>query len=138
MSKAKESSAHASLRNTELEVYEEDNGLDLNVDICSVPISSQEALMEIFSENGLEENESIDVSDALETLLGGENTAENENHMLVELIDVACDAPRKSEEFSDEALVFIANPKNFRSRKLCEKYQREHINYCEEHKLMRL
>ena len=122
MSKAKESGAYVSLCNTELEVYEEDNGLDLNVDICSAPTSSQVVLMEIFSENGLEENESIDVSDTLKTLLGGENTTENENHMLIELIDVACDTPRKSEEFSDEALAFIANPKNLYSRKLYKKY----------------
>ena len=46
-----------------------------------------------------------------------------EEDNIVELADIACDAPRKSKEHSDKALNFISNPKNKKSAKTHKRYQ---------------
>ena len=54
---------------------------------------------------------------------------EAENLMLVELADTACEVSWKKEEFFNENLELISNPKNAKSRKSQEKCQREHISH---------
>ena len=46
-----------------------------------------------------------------------------EDGLTYEMMDVAHDRPYKNEELSDEAMSFIANPKNKKSAKTHSRYQ---------------
>ena len=52
--------------------------------------------------------------------------------MAYEMMDVAHDRPYKNEELSDEAMSFIANPKNKKSAKTHSRYQSQHVKQCNE------
>ena len=53
----------------------------------------------------------------------------------MELIDVVYDAQRKSEKFSNETMNFIVNPKNSKSTKIYERYQKQFIRYYKNNKI---
>ena len=46
--------------------------------------------------------------------------------LIFEIMDVACCRPHKSEELSDEAMCFIANPKNKKSTESHSRCQNQH------------
>ena len=87
----------------------------------------------------LHQDEERDVSDSeherfLEDtfVLPDDDDSDTEEDNMLELIDAACDDPRKSEEFSDDAMNFIANPKNSKSAKIYDRYQKQHVKHCKD------
>ena len=108
---------------------EEDVKLD-DVDLSNMPMSSQEAaealLKEDISDNNISDTEHASF---LEDVFAVPELIKEEDN-IVELIDIACDVPRKSEEHSNEALNFISNPKNKKSAKTCKQCQTQCIKHC--------
>ena len=113
-----------------------------DVDLDNVPTCSQEALEEILGggekvqglgEAGgfaMEEEQFMHViADAF-----GCNDADD---MLEHLIDVACDSPMRAEECTNDALNFMSNPKNEKSRKLHERCQKQHTTHCDKDPLQK-
>ena len=49
-----------------------------------------------------------------------------------EIIGVGCDRPHKSEELTNEAMSFIANPKNAKSAKTHRRCQNQRVKHCKE------
>jgi len=50
--------------------------------------------------------------------------------MLEHIIHVACDYLMKKEALTNETLNFISNLKHKKSRKLCERHQKQYLDYC--------
>ena len=115
----------------------EHEGDSNDIDLDNVPACSQEALEEILGggqkvqglgEAGgfaMEEEQFIQmIADAF-----GYNDVEDD--VLEHLIDVACDSPMRAEEYTNDTLNFISNPKNDKSRKLYERHQKQYTTYCD-------
>ena len=108
------------------------NDENFSIDLLNVPSFSQEQLAETF---GAEEDAELtdeEYADIIEDLL--DPIEQGELSMIIELVDVACDSPRKSEMFADECLNFITNSKNAKTRALHMKYQQQYLQYCQANK----
>jgi len=114
--------------------WEEEPNMDYEIDLDNILSSSQEAAMEILHENNNNKMTDEEYEQFLEDtfVLPVEQEEDEDDSNIFELIDVACDAPRKSEEFSDAAMDFIANPKNEKSAKVYNRYQNDYVKYCKQ------
>ena len=114
--------------------WEEEPNMDYEIDLDNILSSSQEVAMEILHENNNNKMTDEEYEQFLEDtfVLPIEQEEDEDDSNIFELIDVACDAPRKSEEFSDVAMDFIANPKNEKSAKIYNRYQNDYVKYCKQ------
>ena len=97
----------------------EDEGYSNNIDIDNLPSCSQEMLEEILG-NAQEEEDEQFVNMLADTF--GYNDIED--NMLEHMIDISCDVSARAEDYTNDTLNFIANPKNEKSCKLHERYQK--------------
>ena len=112
---------------------EEEIGLGLaEVDLENIPSYSQEAAMEILHQGNSEEMTDAECDAFLEDAFVLPEVPDEEEDNMFDIVDVACDAPHKSEEFIDDAIDSIANPKNKKSAKTHERCQRQHANHCKD------
>ena len=104
--------------------------LTCGVDINNIPASSQEASLEILE--SAEGNNQISML-ALAAQKENEDCREDDfasmlnniaiagkNEMLEYAIDAACDSSTKNKSYTDNAIGFVCNPKDTKSRKLCK------------------
>ena len=121
MSKSNADERYLNLKDNSFYVYEEKiDENNVSVDLANIPSSLKEALLEIFRLEKDAELIDKEYMYMIEDLL--DLTESGELSILIEMIDIAYDSPRKSKEFSDNCLNFIANPKNVKSRALYIKY----------------
>ena len=115
MSDSNVTTAFATLESDPYGEWEEDPGLNLSLDIENISKYFQELARKLLQKDEKE------FENFLEKILQ-DNMSYKENNIL-ELIDITCNAQRKSEEFSNKAVNFIANPKNSKSAKIYKRYQ---------------
>ena len=122
--------------------WEEEGEDNFDVDLDNIPDSSQEVAVELLAGdqgevqgevqgqdlgeevkvNVLAELNGEEVTDAEhdnfleETFMLSDENGVNDDNMF-EIMDVGCDRPHKSEDLTDEAMSFIANPKNEKALK---------------------
>ena len=88
-----------------------------DIDLDNIPSCSQEAAMEILHQEHDGEMTDEECDKFLSDTFVLPDDPDDEEENMFEVVDVACDAPHESKDFTDEAMNFIANPKNSRSKK---------------------
>ena len=108
----------------------EHQALSNDINLNNTPTSSQEALEETLGPTKPLESVETACEEEFMHCVDDLMHLDVDDEMTEYTIDVACDAPFKVEEFTDATLGFMSNPKNKKSRKLHERHQKQHVNYC--------
>ena len=102
----------------------EDESYSNNIDPDNIPTYSQEALDKILS--NIEKVQDKQFMNMLVDTFGYNDIDDN---MLEHIIDVAYDVPTRAEDYTNNTLNFIFNPKNKKSSKLYKRYQKQYTIY---------
>ena len=132
-----ESAAFVEIVSDPYDEWEEESGLDFDVKLNTMPCSSQEMACAISHEdedknvNMLHELDSaeatdVECDDLLEDIFVLPAESGEADDLIIETMDVACNRWHTSEELSNEAISFIANPKNKKSAKIHSRHKNQH------------